>query len=242
MLVTGLGGNASFWAGLVPRFAEHRTVLTYDHRGSGSTTMWRGQYSVELLAADLVTLTESLGFGRFDLVGHSLGGAIAQVIGLDFPQKLGRLVISSSWTKADSYYRRLFEVRREILLKSGIAPYFQAGSIFLYPAEYFTRNREAIEKVEEIQVRSAPPQEIILAKIDALMRFDRTADLSKIAVPVLVNCARDDAVTPFYFSRELASAVPHALLRSLEYGGHFCHITAPDEYYGQLASFVLERG
>jgi aminoacrylate hydrolase len=241
VLATGLGGNASFWAGLVPRFAQHRTVLTYDHRGSGGTTMWSGEYSVELLAADLIDLAESLGFDRFDLVGHSLGGAIAQVIALEHASKLRRLVISSSWTKADAYYRRLFEVRSEILLKSGVAPYFRAGSIFLYPPEYFARNREAIEKAEAGQVRSAPPLEIMLAKIEALMRFDRTAELAHIGVPTLVNCAKDDVVTPFYFSQELAAFIPQAMLRSLEYGGHFCHVTAADEYYRQLADFLLER-
>jgi aminoacrylate hydrolase len=202
--------------------------------------MWQGQYSVELLAADLIALTEALGFSQFDLIGHSLGGAIAQVVGLDFPHKLRRLVISSSWTRADAYYRRLFDVRREILLKNGIVHYFRAASIFLYPPEYFARNKDAIVKVEETQISSAPSTEVILAKIDALMRFDRTAELPKIALPVLVNCAEDDAVTPFYFSRELASAIPGAMLRSLAYGGHFCHVTAANEYYGQLANFVLE--
>ena len=60
ILVTGLGGFASFWAPHVPEFARNFRVITFDHRGIGGSTKSRIRYSVEQMADDVVKLMDAL--------------------------------------------------------------------------------------------------------------------------------------------------------------------------------------
>ncbi len=238
LLVTGLGGNASFWGAQLPRLARRFRVVVHDHRGSGQSSMSRITYSVEQMAADVVALMDELEIKHAHFVGHSTGGAIGQVLAIEHPGRLNKLVISSSWTKSDPYYRRVFAVRREILERGGIVPYFRAATLFFYPAEWMASNNAAVEAAEAAMIKHAPPIEIMLAKIEAVLKFDRTAELSRIRTPTLVNCAADDILTPAYFSRALAAAIPGAQLKIMRSGGHFNPITVPAAYLRQLLAFL----
>lgn len=238
LLSTGLGGNASFWALQVPRFAKDFTVVVYDHRGSGQSTMSRIVYSVDQMTADVVALMDALGIERAHFVGHSLGGAIGQVMGIEHPDRLRSLVISSSVTKADAYLRRIFEVRGRILEDSGVDAYFRSATLFLYPCRYIAENFDAIKAAEAVMIANAPPVEVIRSKIAAALAFDRTVDLGRIATPTVVNVAGDDILTPPYFSEALARLIPGARLEILDGGAHFTPSTVADAYYRQVHAFI----
>jgi aminoacrylate hydrolase len=238
MLVSGLGGNASFWSSLVHRFARRFQVVVHDHRGAGQSTMSRVAYSAEQFAQDVLALMDHLGIDRTDFVGHSMGGAIGQVLAIEQPQRLNRLVISSSWTSADAYYRRLFEARRDILDRQGVEAYFRASILFFYPPQWIAGHADETEAAVAAMVEHAPPIEIMRAKIDAVLKFDRTAELGRIRTPTLINCASDDMLTPAYFSRALAEAIPRAQLRLMRTGAHFNVIAAAGVYFRQVSAFL----
>ena len=77
ILVSGLGGTASFWAPNVPELARRFRVITFDHRGIGGSTKSRIRYSVQQMADDVVGLMDALGIERAALIGHSTGAASA---------------------------------------------------------------------------------------------------------------------------------------------------------------------
>jgi aminoacrylate hydrolase len=238
LLVTGLGGNASFWAEQAARFAAKYRVITYDHRGAGRSTMSRISYSLEQMTDDALAVLDGLGIERANLVGHSTGGCIGQIIAIDHPQRLHSLVISSSWNKTDAYFSRLFGVRKRILEEGGPSTYVRCGTLFQYPPEWIAGNIAAIEAAETATLAAFPPAEIIQSKIDAILRFDRTDGLHRIDVPTLVSVAADDLICPAYFSRALAAAIPGARLEIMAQGGHFCPRTKPDEYFRNVESFL----
>ncbi len=83
-----------------------------------------------------------------------------------------------------------------------------------------------------------PPLEIMLGRIDAILRFDRRADLPRIKAPTLVVGAKDDAVTPAYFSEELGRLIPGARTVILPAGGHFFPVLAIEEFQPLLLDFL----
>ena len=238
LLVTGLGGNASFWALQVPKFAKDFKVVVFDQRGSGRSTMSPVAYSVDQMTADVVALMDALDIERAHFVGHSLGGAMAQVMGIEHPDRLRSLVVSSSWTTADPYFNRIFEVRRRIIEDSGVDSYFRSATLYLYPCRYIADNFDAIKNAEEMMIANAPPVSVIKSKIEAVLAFDRTGDLGRIAIPTLVDCARDDIITPPYFSEELARLIPGAISAIHDDGAHFTPSTVPDIYYRRVHEFI----
>src|SRR3954468_23272986 len=114
LLVSGLGGVASYWNPNLPGLSAKYRVIVHDHRGTGQSTHSQIKYSVEQMTDDLVRLMDHLKIARAHLVGHSTGGAIGQTLALRHPQRLNRMVLFATWPKADYFFRKLFAVRREL--------------------------------------------------------------------------------------------------------------------------------
>src|SRR5262249_22672057 len=188
--------------------------------GTGGREWAKTAYSVEQMAADTLALMDTLGLEPVHFVGHSTGGAIGQILAIEAPGRLRSLVLSSSWTKADPFFRWCFEVRKELLLKSGIAAYQHIAPLFLYPPWFINRHAAEIRAEQAASVAGFTTVEIARARIDAILAFDRTAELASIRTPTLVICAKDDGLTPAYFSEELARSIPGAELIVLDTGGH----------------------
>jgi 3-oxoadipate enol-lactonase len=92
VLVHGLGDGAGDWNGVAPAFAWHRRVYAPDLRGHGRSGR-PGDYSVELMEADLLGFLDALGLDRVDLIGHSMGGLVGYLLAGDHPGRVGRLIL-----------------------------------------------------------------------------------------------------------------------------------------------------
>lgn len=241
LLVAGLGGTGSYWREQVPEFSKHFQVILHDHRGTGRSSHSRIEYSMEQMTSDLVKLMDVLKIERAHLVGHSTGGAIGQIMAIEHPERLISLVINSSWTKADSFRKRVAAVRKELVLKAGVAAYAKATPLFIYPNWWINDNSERLEHEEQLALASFPPAEIAASRLDAGLTFNRTAELGRIQTPTLVICAKDDGLTPAYFSEQLAKMISTAKLVLLERGGHASAQTVPVEFNQFVLSFLLDH-
>ena len=222
VLVSGLGGVGLYWRPQVPTFAEHFRVILYDHRGVGQSTPAPLAAVVEDIAGDLVQLLDALGIAQAHLVGHSLGGAVAQVMAIEHPERLLSLVLCASWPRADAWITRVGAVAKQLLLQSGASAYMQLLPLFLYPPWWVNAYSARLEREHERVVAALPPPEIMVQRIDGLCAFNRHTELGQITTPTLVLGARDDTLAPAYCSEALASLIPGAQLVLLERGGHAC--------------------
>jgi aminoacrylate hydrolase len=238
LLVSGLGGVASYWKPNLPAFTKKYRVILHDHRGSGASTHSRMKYSVDQMTDDLVRLMDHLGIERAHLVGQSTGGAIGQTLAITRPERVGKLVLAGTWPRADAYFLRLFEARRELLMSSGITAYIRALPVFLYPPRFVSANIRLFEEREKVAIPASPPAEVIAARIDAILAFDRSAGLGRIEAKTLVICARDDIITPLHFSEELARRIPGAALKVLERGGHCASEAAQADFERAVLDFL----
>lgn len=95
VLLHGFVGSTADWAGVLPRLAADRRVLAYDHRGHGrSAKPGRADaYTFDALEADLHAFLDALGLGPVDLLGHSMGGVVAQRYALAHPDRVRSLVL-----------------------------------------------------------------------------------------------------------------------------------------------------
>lgn len=221
LLATGLSGYASYWREQLPAFARSFDVIAYDHRGVGRSDPSPAAFTVERLAEDVIRLMDALQIEKAHIVGHSAGGAIAQVLAIEHAPRLASIVIAASWTKPDAYFRRLFALRKETLSRLGAASYVQTNSLLLYPSLYISRNNELLRQVEAQTLANFPAPEAVMSRIDAILAFDRTADLGRIHTPTLVVAAQDDLVTPAYYAEELARRIPGAEAKFFPQGGHY---------------------
>ncbi|MCX7326338.1 MAG: alpha/beta fold hydrolase, partial [Hyphomicrobiales bacterium] len=92
VFIAGLGGHGSYWKAQVQAFSADFQTVTFDHRGVGASA-GSPPYSIEQWAGDTLRLMDHLKIGRVHLVGHSTGGAIAQVVAADHPDRIASLVL-----------------------------------------------------------------------------------------------------------------------------------------------------
>ena len=238
VLISGLNGVGAFWKPHLEVLSRNFTVILHDHRGTGRSSPSRIDYSIEQMAGDLVELLDHLEIGQADMVGHSTGGAICQVLGIDQPERVASLVLSATWTAADGYFRRLFELRADVLRAMGPEGYLRASLMFMRPPAWI-RDHDATQD-EEIAAMAAnfPLPEVMLSRIAALLEFDRRSELGRISAPTLILGARDDTVTPIYFTEELRGLIPGAETAILEAGGHFFPVSAAEEFRGLVLDFL----
>lgn len=241
MLVPGLGGVGAYWTPNLPAFSAHYRTIVHDHRGTGRSTRSEMAYSVDQMTDDMLRLMDHLKIERAHIVGHSTGGAMGQTLAVTHPDRIASLVLYATWTKADPFFRRVFEARRTLLTESGAAAYVRSTPVFLYPDWWINENIDLLEQREKVGIPAFPSASIGAARIDAIVAFDRSADLPRIAKPTLVLCAKDDLITPPYFSRELARAIPGAELQILEKGGHCASETVLDTFNQAVLGFIAKH-
>ncbi len=239
-LVPGLGGDGRFWDSHVSELGKRFTVVVHDHRGTARSTLSKIKYSVEQMANDALQLIEALGFQRVHWCGHSTGGAMGQVLAITRPELIDRLVLSATWAKSDAFFRRLFEARSQVLRELGPAAYLKSSALALNMPSWI-RDHDADMAVLEARASEILPQpEIMLSRIDAIVAHDQRAELQKVRAPTLAICARDDMVTPLYFTEALVRLIPQARAYVLPDGGHFYPMVHGAEFRRVMSSFLSE--
>jgi pimeloyl-ACP methyl ester carboxylesterase len=95
VLLHGFTGHRDDFVGVMPALARERRVIAPDLRGHGDSASRPGQggFSLDQLAQDLTALLDALGIARIDLLGHSVGGLVAQRFALAHPDRLRSLVL-----------------------------------------------------------------------------------------------------------------------------------------------------
>jgi aminoacrylate hydrolase len=219
-LIAGLSSSAVFWDEIAPALARRFKVVLMDHRGTGRSERPLQSYSVELIARDAIDVLDHFQIARAHIIGHSTGGAIAQVLALDYPDRVHRMILSGSWAKADDYFRILFESRRTILEGAGAEAYAVSGQFLGLPPDWIKDHIPDLRAAMARGKADFEPVAVTAERIRMIMAYDRLADLHKVTAPSLVIAATDDAIVPFHLSEQLARAITGAQLMRTS-GGHF---------------------
>jgi aminoacrylate hydrolase len=135
----------------------------------------------------------------------------------------------------------VFEARRALLTASGVAAYVRSTPVFLYPDWWVNQNIGLLEHREKALIPNFPSPEIVASRIDAIVDFDKTAELANIKTPTQVICANDDILTPPYFTDELARLIPGAERVILERGGHCASETCTEAFNAAVLRFIARH-
>jgi len=241
VLVSGLSGVGRYWQPQIPAFSTRYRVITYDQRGTGASDRLQRSFSVDQMTTELVGLMDALGIQRARIVGLSTGGAIGQTLAIEHPERIERLVMCSTWTHCDAWFRRLFQARRAMYQQCGPGLHAMFHPLWLYPPDYVNAYDAEIDEERRRNTAAAPPVEVSVGRIDALLAFDRRADLHRIQVPTLIIASDNDYITPSYFAQTLVRDIPGAKLAMLRGGGHSLSKTRTEEFNPVVLDFLEAR-
>jgi aminoacrylate hydrolase len=235
ILSSGLGGSASYWAPNIPALAEHFHVIAYDHRGTGRSE--REMTTVDL-SGDVALLMNVLGIGNADFIGHAAGAAAGLEMALDWPHRLGKLVLVNAWGQPDPHFARCFDARLTLLRSSGVEAYVRAQPIFLYPAGWSSLHNVELDSEADHQIAGFPAIEVMEERIEFLRRFDISDNFANFDTPMLALSAADDMLVPAHCSRNLGESISSCNHVEMKWGGHACNVTDPATFNRIVLHFL----
>lgn len=202
-------------------------------------------YSFEILAADLLALADALGWDRFAVVGHSMGGGVAQLIALDVPDRLTGLVLASTFHgPVPGITMDLVQLGQWVVGESGMAGLAQAL------ADRRSENPDSVAAVERLQEARPGYAEQSRLRLEATSpdmwmalapRFvdqeDRLDRLAKVEVPTAVIVGELDS-TMLGDCRRIAATIPGAELIVIPGAGHVPQLEQPDAWWAALSAFL----
>lgn len=238
LLIPGLGGTMAFWNAAWPLLAQRYRLISFDHPGMGASADPLEPPSVERLSQLAVALLDETGVDRAVIVGHSMGGAIAQSIALEHPNRVRALVLSSTWARPDHYFRKAFAQRKMLLEQCGASAYARAQTLSAMPPEWIAANPQAADDQEQRAAASFRNSDVLTQRIDALLAFDRSADLGQLSCPMLVAYCAGDQVVPPHMSIDLAEQLSNARLLAQSGGGHFAPVVKAEAFSDGVLTFI----
>lgn len=243
ILSAGLGGSAAFWSPQMEALTGRFRVILYDHRGTGrSDRSLKPDHSVASMADDIRIVLDATETAKAHLVGHAAGGNAGLQLALDHPERLGRIVVVNGWSRQDPHVARCFAARTRLLEAFGPTAYVEAQALFLFPPEWISENDALLKTQEAHHIAHFPRNDVMLARIGALLAFDIDDRLQDIPHPVLVAASADDMLVPPLLSRRLAEGLPNATLDVVPWGGHAFTATVSGAFNARLVAFLHGDG
>ncbi len=251
VLIAGTGISCAPWRPFqVPEFSKHYQVLIYDHRGLGRSDKPDVHYSTRLFAKDCAGLMDALGIGKAHIMGHSMGGRVAQWLALDHPGKVRSLVLSG--TGAGKYSDEIEDYPRGVpidtcveLIEKGYEKYQHDhwGPGFMFTDEFVRQHPEVVKKFQDLIVQEVPPLKCYLGHVIARQCHETTELIHKIKAPTLVIVGSKDTHeggtgNHVASSKALAEKISNAELVIVEGGKHGYLREMPEKGHPPILDFL----
>ncbi len=247
VLISGLGYDHYWqWHRLIPGLAAHFQVIVFDNRGVGQSAKPAGPYTAQLLADDTAALLAALGHARAHVLGHSMGGFVAQALALSHPERVHKLILASTnfggprhvpitpeamAVLTDTKSEPLERLRRGIGVST--APGWADAQPALVQAWLEYRAAHPIDPAG-YQAQLA----IGLGLLAEAASFEHK--LAAVRAPTLILFGAHDKVVPPGNADLLAARIAGSRVQVLPDAGHLFPLEVPDGAAGVISAFLKE--
>lgn len=223
LVIHAIGLDRRMWSETARRLAANHTVVSYDIRGHGQASTAPRATTIAQLADDAAEVLRTTAGGAADVVGLSLGGAVAQELALRHPAAVSNLVLCATLCKGQpAAAERAAEAEDR-----GVAAQITTTVERWFTPEFIRSRSDVIGYVTECL--TAIPVDSWAATWRALADLDTRGRLAGIGVPTKVVGGSRDVSTPPAVLRDIAERVPGAVLEILDQRPHMLSLECPDE-------------
>ncbi len=240
ILIAGFSANHTVWTNVLHQLSQYFRVILFDNRGSGQSEHSDHPYNMALLAEDTFALMDYLQIKKAHILGHSMGGMIAQTMAQQCPSRINKLIILASSSHFPAHKAYLFETQlklREQKLSEELLTQLTLPLVF---GRHFFEMPNQVAEMVKIASQYPYPMSVAgyRAQLSALKNFNSQSYLADIKTPCLVFAGREDILTPHDEGQYLAEQLPNASLISFEHSAHAAHIEEADKFLRETLSFL----
>ncbi len=242
LMMQGLGADSRGWLRQRRAMAAHHRCIVFDNRGAGRSDHPPGPYDLEVMAADALAVLDAAGIGRAHVMGASMGGAIAQIIGVRHPERTRSLTLACTACRHHEWRRELLADWAAVAAREGMGALAQQAVRWLIGPRSLRRLWPAVGLIGPLAMTgSADP---FVAQVQAILAMDDglRRELGAIEVPTLVMVGSQDILTPLGDSEELAELIPGAELAVIRGAAHGFMLEQGAAYNRTVLEFLSRVG
>ena len=227
----------------VPEFARDHRVILFDYRGAGLSGKPSASYSTATFADDAAAVMDHLGLEGAVVCGHSMGGRVAQLLALDHPRKVSKLILASSGAAHPGETGIPLRIAKE-MVEMGYEKYVREHTIVVGWTEiYAKQHMDLIEKYLKVRMANLCPVEFYFRHVLARQAHDTSQRLKDIEVPTLILVGDDDHFVVSDMSHRagadiLAKGIPNSQLVLLPGERHSYFYTEPEKVHNIMRDFL----
>jgi pimeloyl-ACP methyl ester carboxylesterase len=241
VLICGLSADLQYWRFQAAALSEHYRVVCFDNRGAGRSTAPDHSHTLPDLVEDLVALLDHLEIDSAHVLGHSMGGLIAQLLAVSYPERVKRMVLVGSFAEPDGLLRvairNWMAIRRSDMPWENVVRYV---SRWAYGPE-LVNNATVYEAFIAAALSNRYSQTLqgFIRQAEALLAAEASPGLAAMSAPTLVVVGEHDALTPKYLSEQLATLIQGSRLQVLP-GAHSGFVEYPEHYNRVILDFLSD--
>jgi pimeloyl-ACP methyl ester carboxylesterase len=236
LLVHGLMVTGEMFEPIIGHLASRYRVIVPDLRGHGRSRELPPPYTAEQLASDLARLLDHLSIESTAVLGYSQGGAIAQQLVLDFPNRCRRLVLACTYAFNMATFREKLEGHLVPLLIRILGMRRFAQLVISQGLKQVGRERA----VWVVDLIARQDRDLMVSAWRETMAFDSRSRLAGIKCQTLVIAGSDDQAVPIHHARTIHDGISGSQLVIVEGVDHALIWAHPDELIGAVDKFLEE--
>jgi pimeloyl-ACP methyl ester carboxylesterase len=169
-----------------------------------------------------------------------MGGMIAQVMALRYPERVLGLILGCTHCGGDRAVRpseEVLEIFRSYIM-TGSQEAAQAAARCLFAQETLRKRPEVVQRYQDVTRRFPPDPRMLIHQIEAVQGHDTWAELPGLKVPTLVLAGTEDALVPPENATILCERIPHARMKQITGGGHQFLVERPEAFNRAVMEFL----
>jgi len=243
LLIAGLGADSSSWGGVTGKLAADFKVITLDNRGSGRSEIPETGYAMSRMAGDAVRVLDLLKIEKANVLGHSLGGYIAQELAIRYPGRVDRLILANtaavSSERNNALFRKFYD---EFQAGADLGAWIREWICWLFSPKRLARKAFVDACVKSgMSYPYRQQADGFKGQIDAIAAFDSRGRLDKIEAPTLVLEGEEDILIPPGEAEMLAKGIPNSVFHCVKDVAHCMHIENRDLFVKLVRDFLISE-
>ena len=244
LLITGFGTHLESWRPIIDKLKKKNQIIIFDNRGAGRTKCNdKNDWTIESMAKDSIDLLNYLKITKTSILGHSMGGAIAQKIAMINPELTDKLILSSTTAKFNYSFCMAMDFM-VYLSKTDVPIAKQAKNIFSWMySPSFLENKKARETLLDSFINNPyiPSIEDIRSQAYAIKTFNSQKKLNKIKSKTLILRGEQDIVCQIKETNTLIEEIEDASYYCIKNSGHTTYVEYPSMFTKIAIDFINEN-